>query len=61
LCSAASEIAAIAADKAFSDLRAPVRRVTAPNVPVPFSPPMEDFVLPKADRIAAAVHQVLDY
>lgn len=61
LCSAASEIAAIAADKAFSDLKAPVRRVTAPNVPVPFSPPMEDFVLPKADRIATAVHQVLDY
>jgi len=61
LCSAASEIAAIAAGKGFTYLKAPVHRVAAANVPVPFSPSMEDFVLPSAGRIMAAVHEVLAY
>ena len=37
-CSAASEIAAIAAEKAFHSLKAPVRRVTVPDVAIPYSP-----------------------
>ncbi len=61
MCSAASEIAAIVADKGFGHLKAPVRRVTAPNVPMPFSPPLEKFVIPDAGRISEAVKAVMDY
>jgi pyruvate/2-oxoglutarate/acetoin dehydrogenase E1 component len=61
MCSAASEIAAVVADRGFRHLKAPIRRVTAPNVPIPFSPPLENYVVPSAERIAVAVKQVIDY
>jgi pyruvate dehydrogenase E1 component beta subunit len=62
-CSMAAEIvASVAEDWATCrTLRAPARRVTMPAVPVPFSPPLEDFVLPDKARIAAAVREVLGY
>jgi len=62
-CSMASEIAASVAEdwETCRSLRAPVRRVTMPAVPVPFSPPMEDFVLPDKARIAATVRELLGY
>ena len=60
-CSAASHIAAIAADRAFGELRAPIRRVTVPNMPMPYSPPLEKSILPDADSIARAVRDVLGY
>lgn len=48
------EIAALAAEKAFDSLKAPVLRVTAPDIPVPYSKPMEDFYIPnEADLIEA--------
>jgi pyruvate dehydrogenase E1 component beta subunit len=58
LCSAASEIAAVVSEEAFDDLKAPVRRVTVPNVPMPFSPPLEKFVRPGADEIVSAARRV---
>ena len=60
-CSAASHIAAIAADRAFGELRAPIRRVTVPNMPMPYSPPLEKSILPDAESIAKAVRDVLGY
>jgi acetoin:2,6-dichlorophenolindophenol oxidoreductase subunit beta len=62
-CSMAAEIAAIVAEDWDSCrmLRAPVRRVCMPAVPVPFSPPLEDFVLPDRARIAGAVRELLGY
>ena len=57
-CSMATDIAALAADKAFKALRAPIRLVTAPHTPVPFSPALEDLYLPNADKIAAAVRGI---
>ena len=51
-CSAASHIAAIIADKAFSSLKAPVKRVTVPNVSMPYAPNAENHVLPNEDQIA---------
>lgn len=57
-CSAASQIAAIAADEGFSLLRAPVRRVTAPDMPIAYSPPLEKAQIPDAARIASAVRDV---
>lgn len=58
-CSISSEVAAIAAEKALYSLDAPVIRVTAENVPVPFSPSLEQRVLPSIDGIVTAVRQVM--
>ena len=49
-CSAASQIAAVIADRAFAKLKAPVKRVTVPDVSMPYAPNAEHAVLPDADR-----------
>jgi len=54
-CSVATDIAALAAQKAFHSLKAPVEIVTAPHTPAPFSGVLEDLYIPSADKIAAAV------
>lgn len=54
-CSAASQIAAVVAEKGFSSLKGPIRRVTTPNVAVPYAPNAERHVIPSEARIAAAV------
>jgi pyruvate dehydrogenase E1 component beta subunit len=58
-CGAAAEIAAIAAEEAFDSLRAPIVRVTTPDVPIPFSPPLEKPLYPDREKILAAVRRVL--
>jgi acetoin:2,6-dichlorophenolindophenol oxidoreductase subunit beta len=60
-CSAASEIAALIAEdpETFRVLRAPIRRVCAAPVPVPYSPPLEQAALPSRDDIKTAVYEVL--
>jgi pyruvate/2-oxoglutarate/acetoin dehydrogenase E1 component len=58
-CSLATDITALVASKAFDDLDAPPQMVTAPHTPVPFSPPMEDFYIPSAEQVAAAVRATL--
>jgi pyruvate dehydrogenase E1 component beta subunit len=58
-CSVSSEIAAIAAEKALYYLDAPILRVTARDVPNPFSPVLEEFVLPNEEKIIAAVKQAV--
>jgi acetoin:2,6-dichlorophenolindophenol oxidoreductase subunit beta len=58
-CSAATDIAALAADKAFTELDAPIKLVTAPHTPVPFSPPLEQFYIPSPERIVATVQDML--
>jgi pyruvate dehydrogenase E1 component beta subunit len=55
---AASQIAAVVAEDGWDSLRAPIVRVTAPNVPMPFSPPLERALLPNPERIVAAVQRV---
>ena len=54
-CSVAAGLAAIIADEAFASLRAPIKRVTIPHVPVPFAVSLEDYVTPTAERIVEAV------
>ncbi len=51
-CSVASHISAVLADKAFAALKAPIKRVTVPNVCIPYAPNAEKRVIPDADRIA---------
>jgi acetoin:2,6-dichlorophenolindophenol oxidoreductase subunit beta len=50
-CSAASHLAAIIADKAFSSLKAPIKRATVPDVSMPYAPNAESRVLPNEDQI----------
>ena len=47
----AGELAATIADEAFEYLDGPIRRITAPDTPVPYSPPLEEFFLPKVSDI----------
>lgn len=58
-CSAASEIAAVIAEEAFSSLKAPVVRVTTPDVHVASSPILEKQLYPNKDGIVAAVKTLL--
>ncbi len=60
-CSAAAEIAALLTEDAatFRALQVPPKRVCAPDVPIPYSPVMEQFCLPDKARIIAAVREVL--
>jgi acetoin:2,6-dichlorophenolindophenol oxidoreductase subunit beta len=53
-----AELAARIQEELFDELDAPVKRIGAKDVPIPFSPPMEDFVLPSAADVLAAVHAV---
>ena len=53
------EIAAIAAKEAFGYLDAPIERVCAPDVPIPFSPPLERYYLPKKEDIVMAVRRMI--
>ncbi len=54
-----AEIAAVIAEEALDYLDAPIRRVAAKNVPLPYAPTMEHFVLPSTADIVAAVREVL--
>jgi acetoin:2,6-dichlorophenolindophenol oxidoreductase subunit beta len=59
-CSAASHIAAIIADKAFSSLRAPIKRVTVPDVSMPYAPNAERRVLPNEDEIVRVATKLVE-
>jgi 2-oxoisovalerate dehydrogenase E1 component beta subunit len=54
----AGEMAALIAEKAFEDLDGPIVRITAPDTPVPFSPPLEEYFLPNAKKVADAARKL---
>ena len=56
-----AEVAALLAEKAFARLDAPVVRVTAPDTPIPFSPPLEEAFLPNTRTLIAAARQLAAY
>ena len=58
---AGAEFAARIAEKAFDYLDAPVKRVAALDVPSPYSPPLEAYVLPNRDKVLAAARELLAY
>ncbi|NLT16613.1 MAG: alpha-ketoacid dehydrogenase subunit beta, partial [Clostridiales bacterium] len=53
------EIAAIIADEGFDYLNAPIKRVAAPDCPIPFSPVLEQAWVPNEEKVIAAVKQVV--
>ena len=55
------EIAALVAERAFEYLDAPVVRVAPPDTPVPYSPPLEEYFLPNAEKVGKAIRAIYDY
>jgi 2-oxoisovalerate dehydrogenase E1 component beta subunit len=55
------EIAARVADQAFAYLEAPIRRIAAPDTPVPFAPPLEEFFLPKSSDVIRVSKELMAY
>jgi len=60
-CAAGAQVAALVAEKGFEDLDGPVVRVATPDVPIPFSPPLEQAVLPSVERVREACRELLEY
>jgi pyruvate/2-oxoglutarate/acetoin dehydrogenase E1 component len=60
-CGVGAEVAAVIAEEAFEDLDAPIARLTAPDVPIPFSPSLEQRVLPGLDDLKEACRELLAY
>src|SRR5689334_8976968 len=60
-CGVGAEVAAIIGEHAFEDLDGPIVRVTAPDQPIPFSPPLERATLPQVDTVKEACRELLAY
>jgi pyruvate/2-oxoglutarate/acetoin dehydrogenase E1 component len=60
-CAAGAQVSALIAEKAFEDLDGPIVRVASPDVPIPFSPPLEQAILPGVDRVREACRELLAY
>jgi 2-oxoisovalerate dehydrogenase E1 component beta subunit len=56
-----AEIAATVAEEAFEDLDAPVRRVAAPDTPVPFAPPLEKAFIPQVEDVVKGLRELSEY
>ena len=57
----AGEMAAVIAEDAFEYLDGPIRRITAPDTPVPYSPPLEEFFLPQVSDVVRVARELNDY
>ena len=55
-----AEIAFRVMEEAFDYLDAPIERVAAADVPVPFSPPLEKFIMPKVENVVEAARRLID-
>jgi pyruvate/2-oxoglutarate/acetoin dehydrogenase E1 component len=60
-CAAGAQVAALIAERAFEDLDGPVVRVATPDIPIPFSPPLEQATLPQVDDVREACRELLEY
>jgi 2-oxoisovalerate dehydrogenase E1 component beta subunit len=56
-----AEIVATIAEEAFESLDAPVRRIAAPDTPVPFSPPLEKAFIPQVEDVVAGLKELAEY
>ena len=59
-CSVATDICALVASEAFDALKGPVKMVTAPHSPVPYSPDLEELYIPSPERIEAAIKSMME-
>ena len=58
-CNIATDISALICQNAFSSLKSPIKMVTPPHTPVPFSPTLENLYLPSEEKIYEAAKQIL--
>jgi pyruvate/2-oxoglutarate/acetoin dehydrogenase E1 component len=56
-----AEIAATIAEDAFESLDAPVMRITSPDTPIPFAPPLEKAFLPQPEDVLAGIERLAAY
>jgi 2-oxoisovalerate dehydrogenase E1 component beta subunit len=56
-----AEIVAMIAEEGFEHLDAPVRRIAAPDTPVPFSPPLEKAFIPQVEDVVAGLKELAEY
>ena len=56
-----AEIAAVLSERCFEYLDGPLVRVTAPDTPVPYSPPLEEAFLPNAEKLCRAARALSAY
>ena len=55
------EVAALISERAFEYLDAPIVRMAPPDTPVPYSPPLEDYFLPNAEKVGKAIRALYEY
>ncbi len=55
----AGEISAIVMEEALSSLKAPLKRVAGPDIPVPSSPPLETFYIPNEENLISAIREII--
>jgi pyruvate/2-oxoglutarate/acetoin dehydrogenase E1 component len=60
-CAAGAQVAALIAERGWEDLDGPVVRLSTPDVPIPFSPPLEQAVLPQVDDVREACRELIAY
>jgi 2-oxoisovalerate dehydrogenase E1 component beta subunit len=60
-CAAGAQVAALIAERGWEDLDGPVVRIATPDVPIPFSPPLESAVLPQIEDVREACRELLAY
>jgi pyruvate/2-oxoglutarate/acetoin dehydrogenase E1 component len=60
-CAAGAQVSALIAERAWEDLDGPVVRVATPDVPIPFSPTLEQAVLPQVDDVKEACRELIAY
>ena len=58
-CGYAAEISAFIAEECFDSLKGPLKRITRADVPVPFSKPLEEYVLPDEEKLKKAIYCIL--
>jgi 2-oxoisovalerate dehydrogenase E1 component beta subunit len=56
-----AEVAATIAERAFEHLDAPLKRIAAPDTPVPFSPPLEKAFIPQVEDVVAGLRELVAY
>jgi len=60
-CGVGAEVAALIGERCFELLDAPISRLTAPDVPIPFSPPLEQAILPQLEQMKEACRELIAY
>jgi pyruvate/2-oxoglutarate/acetoin dehydrogenase E1 component len=60
-CAAGAQVAALIAERGWEHLDGPVVRLATPDVPIPFSPPLEQAVLPQVDDVREACRELINY